>query len=379
VGTTDGLFASADGGRSWRRRGFATRSVTALAAPPGEGAPAYAGLTDLGVFASMDGGRTFVERNHGLVAIEVALLALGPALPSTLYAGSARGTIWRTTDGGESSQVAGRPPRPTAFAATLAVDPQRSSVLYAGFPGGIARSRDSGATWSAVGDPSMADLDVSAIAIDPRGSAVYAAAKVSHDQDELACVAFKSLDQGRHWSCSDSGVYLQYVDQLVVDPLDPATLYACAEEGLFESTDGGATWGPASPSPQFWPIALAADPGRAGTLYGTDGGYGLRKSADAGLTWSPIGDSLPQALFRAVAVDPGDGSAAYVVAIRSDAYGDLPGLVYRSRDGGATWSVAGSGLPRLGTQPPPPLIVDPRRPGLLYLGTAGHGVFALDR
>ena len=57
---------------------------------------------------------------------------------------------------------------------------------------------------------------------------------------------------------------------------------------------------------------------------------GLWRSEDGGETWSRTGDAVEQARITAVAVDPADPDVVYV--------GTEPSRVYRSTDGGETWS-----------------------------------------
>jgi photosystem II stability/assembly factor-like uncharacterized protein len=61
---------------------------------------AYAG-TAQGVSRSSDGGKTW--RHAGLTGVQVHALAVAPADPRTIYAGSWRGAgVYRSTDGGRT-------------------------------------------------------------------------------------------------------------------------------------------------------------------------------------------------------------------------------------------------------------------------------------
>ena len=66
-----------------------------------------------------------------------------------------------------------------------------------------------------------------------------------------------------------------------------------------------------------------------------------------------------------MAIDPQDPSTVYDVA---------NGSVFKSTDGGASWSAANSGLTTLSVNT---LAIDPQNPSKVYAGTAGGGVFAI--
>src|SRR5262245_26345797 len=72
---------------------------------------------------------------------------------------------------------------------------------------------------------------VQAIAIDPhRSSTLYAATSGGG--------VFKSTDGGEHWTSVNAGLTNLDVDALVVDPAAPAALYAATQgDGVFRSTD----------------------------------------------------------------------------------------------------------------------------------------------
>jgi photosystem II stability/assembly factor-like uncharacterized protein len=382
AGSTAGLFQSTDAGRTWTRRGVAGWSVLALAVPPKSPSAVYAGLLNLGVFASSNGGHTFKERNHGLVATSVSFLALGPGQPSVLYAASPRGgAIWKTADGGASWQSAAPgsalTPEPDSLTA-LAVSPVSSAVLYAGFAYGIAQSIDGGLTWRNRSRSSIIDEQIDVIAVDPQNSAtIYAAGHSVSAQPDSGCIAFKSFDFIKHWSCLGEGFITRMNALLVIDPVDPKTLYFSAGS-FFKSTDGGLTWHTPDPGqPQDF-SSLAVDPAHHTTLF-ADSLSDAWKSTDGGVTWFSIGAGLPHGILGQLAIDRRDGSAVYVTLASFNAQGiDLPGQVFRSRDGGATWSLVGGKLPvPISPQSPAPLVVDPRHRGALYLGTPGHGVYKI--
>jgi photosystem II stability/assembly factor-like uncharacterized protein len=75
---------------------------------------------------------------------------------------------------------------------------------------------------------------------------------------------------------------------------------------------------------------------------------GVYRSDDAGERWTAIGDGLPSDFGFPMVLDPADPDSAYVIPLQADADRVTPGgqvRVYETRDAGATWTPRGEGLP----------------------------------
>jgi photosystem II stability/assembly factor-like uncharacterized protein len=150
------------------------------------------------------------------------------------------------------------------------------------------------------------------------------------------------------------------ITSVALDPRDPNgnVIYVGTDNGgVWKSTDGGADWTPLTdyvtdPNSTPVPVAIggvAVDPGNPNTVYAATGvasnqpsaqpGVGVLKSTDGGLTWTLLGANVfANALVSKMAVSkPGrDGlTSIYVAVAAGGAFG--PG-VYRSQDGGQTWT-----------------------------------------
>jgi hypothetical protein len=102
VGTTDGLFKSTDRGTNWNilplGQGYTNGlQINALAIDPVTPATLYAG-TDQGTFKSADGGSTWSVITNGLSALYTRCLAISPANPSRLCAGTLASSTFSTSD-----------------------------------------------------------------------------------------------------------------------------------------------------------------------------------------------------------------------------------------------------------------------------------------
>ena len=172
---------------------------------------------------------------------------------------------------------------------------------------------------------------------------------------------FRSRNGGDTWESASAGLKNSTILTLLQDSRD-GTLYAGTEYGIYRSRDGGDTW-QANATLMFVPlIATILQDSRDGTLYaGTENG--IYRSRDWGNTWEDASTGLPEGTGVAILLrDSRDGTL----------YAGTANRIYRSWDGGDTWEVAGTVLPE--TVGVTSLFQD-NRDGTLYAGTAEDGIF----
>jgi photosystem II stability/assembly factor-like uncharacterized protein len=144
-------------------------------------------------------------------------------------------------------------------------------------------------------------------------------------------------------------------------------------QGVFKTTDGGATWVDMSAGLPAGCLvgALAVDPGNTSNVYAgvvtppDTGNFVV--STDGGSTWGAPAVLPHASQIHRIAVDPSN-----VIYLGAD-----QGPVYVSTDGGATFSPDSLGLPPVACRD---LALDPVTPGTLYAaagtgGTATLGLF----
>jgi regulation of enolase protein 1 (concanavalin A-like superfamily) len=253
---------------------------------------------------------------------------------------------------------------------SLAVDPRNPNIIFAGSAGGgIWKTTNRGATWLPC-DDFMPALSVSSIVIDPRNSNVLYAStgEPFHNGDSiLGAGVFKSTDGGATWPrlpATDPNVNSDFKlsARLALSP-DGTVLLVATTFGIYRSTNGGASFARTSTTYQVTQVAFNPSNGAeaiaAGylgrTLYSQDGG--VTWTASAGFTGVPSTSRVEVAYSRS------DGSIYASVDVGS-------GAVYRSFDGGASFNAISSSYPTLGCQGfyDNAIWVNPRDPNHLVIG-----------
>src|SRR5262249_45765021 len=355
-----------NGGANWTPA-YPALGVQAFAIDPQKPGVIYAAVKglDAGLFKTLDAGTTWKEADSGIKAVPIRGLALDPQNQGVIY-GANGGTLFKTTDGGVHWT------RGTIDAQKVVLDPLDSSVLYAlWFSRQPAKSRDSGLTWSTLNLPAAAGDYTNDLAIDPQhASTVY----VSVQKGVL-----KSVDDGATWSLASAGLPEgDAVSVLVISAIDSLTLYAgtytdcdydCGGDGLFKSSDGGASWiAVNSGLPRRGSVSLVAvDPQDAATVYlGLSWGgasNGLFKSVDGGANWNRLTSGLPDRAYGSLAIDPNNTSLLYFA---------VGTKVFRSADGGESWRALDPALPGYVDR----VAIDARDSTSLYAATEA-GLFVL--
>ncbi|MGA2382736.1 MAG: glycoside hydrolase [Gemmatimonadales bacterium] len=325
-----------------------------------------------------------------------------PQRPGVFYIGVNNGGVWKTNDYGRTW----RPifdDQPTGSIGAIAVAPSDPNVVYVGSGEGLQRpdlsvgdgiykSTDAGRTWAHLG---LRDgQQIAQIAVDPRDPAKVLVAVLGHPYGSNAeRGVFRSTDGGATWA------KVLYTDDetgavdLVLDPRSADTVFAVMwaarqspweggpyylglseRNGLYRSTDGGATWakfgtGLPGASDGIGRIGLgtsASEPRRMYAIAPATKNGGLYRSDDGGATWRLVnGDQRlwdRDGDFSEVKVDPKNADVVYVVNVSS----------WKSVDGGVHF-VGFKGAP--GGDDPHRIWIDPNNTQVMILaGDQGAGV-----
>ena len=117
-------------------------------------------------------------------------------------------------------------------------------------------------------------------------------------------------------------------------------------------------------------VAVSGAPGDAATYFFGAVGGGVWKTPNAGVTWAPLFDGQPIASIGALAVAPSNAEVIYAGTGESDIRTDLSSGdgVYKSTDGGKTWANVGLRDSRQISR----VVVDPKNADVVYVGALGH-------
>ncbi len=146
-------------------------------------------------------------------------------------------------------------------------------------------------------------------------------------------------------------------------------IFAGTRRGLLVSEDGGERWKRVSSLPErLVPLAIRPAPSDPSILYLGTAQHGVFRSEDGGKTWRSASRGLPPALgaapvtpVRALVVHPRDPRTVY---LGSEAHG-----IYKTTDGGESWRAVNEGLPWASAYPtrPPLLAIHPEDPETVYV------------
>jgi hypothetical protein len=221
------------------------------------------------------------------------------------------------------------------------VDPSTPNTVYLGAPaGGIWKSTNNGTTWTPLTDQ-LPQIGVSGIAVDYSNSnVIYIATGDKDAGDSYSVGVFKSIDGGNTWN--PTGVMgnsnPSNAGDLVIHPTNNQILWCATNNGIFKTTNAGNSWFQVQTG-NFSQGTLRLKPGDPTTVYAVTNTRFYR-SSDSGSTFIQITTGLPESSSRLLLdVTPANANYIYVLSARND--GDMQGI-YRSTDGGTTWTKTSS-------------------------------------
>ncbi len=367
-------------------RGLGPLVVYTLASVVGGAAqsPAPISTADLEAFQPRSIGPAVTGgRIHDLEAL--------PDDPSTLFAATASGGLWKTTNRGHT-WVNVFDDMPVSTFGDVAISPSNPRIVYAGtgeqnnrqstsWGNGVYRSDDAGGSWRHLGLEQTRHVGkVEVHPSDPDVAFVAALGNLWRASPDRG--VFRSRDGGSSW---DKVLFIdEYtgVVDLVMDPQDPDVLYAAAYQrlrrtwgfngggsgsGIYKTTDGGDTWSeltrgiPEGDKGRIGLAISASNPNVLNALIEHATESGTYRSTDAGVTWTKVSSMNGRPMYYSeIFIDPTDENRVYTLATTS----------HTSDDGGRTFTPIGDRPTYdVGVHADHhALWIDPNDPEHLYLG-----------
>lgn len=255
--------------------------------------------------------------------------------------------------GGRSAAVTGVPNKPNLF-------------YFGATGGGIWKTTDGGREWENISDGYFGG-SIGAIAVsksDPNVIYVGGGEKTVRGNVSSGYGVWKSVDAGKTWKASGLPKS-RHIPRIAVHPTNHNIVYAgvlgniykpTQERGIYKSVDGGKTWDKILFANEHAGVVdLILDPTNPRILYAStwrvqrtpyslsSGGEGsaLWKSTDSGETWTEISTKkgFPEGILGiiGVTVSPVNNQRVWAIVENKE-----QGGLYRSEDGGETWSQVNS-------------------------------------
>ncbi|WP_271784701.1 hypothetical protein [Aquimarina algiphila] len=316
-----------------------------------------------------------------------------PTNSKVLYAGTAGGGVWKSENAGASfTSVFDDHAQSIGVVAIDPNDPDKTVWVGTGeiwtrnsvsIGDGLYKSSDGGANWKKMGFENSERI--SSIEINPKNSnEVYVGVMGALWGDSQDRGVYKTTDGGKTWN---KILYVNEktgVNDLIMDPNDPNTLYAAMwefrrtawgfnsggpESALYKSTDAGKTWNKIHngfPKGDLGRFAIAIAPSNSKIVFAvveSKENKGLYRSDDAGANWKLLNGDFGLVVrpfyFSRLVVHPKNPD----ILVKGGLFGSI------SRDGGKTFKNLGDMHADIHD-----IVFDINNPDAMYVGTDG-GVY----
>ncbi len=243
----------------------------------------------------------------------------------------------------------------------IAVHPRDKHTWYvATASGGLWKTTNAGITWTPIFDRERS-YSIGTVVIDPKNpNTVWVGTGENNAQRSVSYGdgVYKSVDGGRTWQ--NMGLtQSEHIGKIVIDPRNSNVVYVAAqgplwsaggERGLYKTTDGGKTWTRVL-DPGTWAGAsdVVLDPRNPDVVIATtwqrhrrQWGYiaggpesAIYRSTDGGTTWTKSQSGLPKEELGRIglAIAPANPDIVYAIVEAADDQGGF----FRSRDNGINW------------------------------------------
>jgi len=360
AGAAQGLIRSTNGGASWQIvTSLEGASVEDVAFDPNDASQMVLVTQNAHVYHSNDAGSTWSQ----VASPPVSSIGFNETLAYNPYAS---GQVWIVSDSAPDEVFKSTDAALSGWQDVTPATLGGASLTFTGADSVYVtwhHSTDGGAHWDGFGPVT----GVYTLIFDPTN------AQVAYVGDRTYGVQ-KTTDGGLTWQIANQGLAGMMCSSLDVARSDPLRVFATFGfwPGVYRSKDGAGTWGYVQ-VPGSYPImhVVCTDPTDANRVYALspDSVY---RSTDGGDTWADLGwsvsTSLPQGGLEAMAPDP--FVSGHLLVAFDSGENNFAGYVYASSDYGASWQAVTmpQGVGRITD-----IAFDPQTPGLVYLAVGGMG------
>ncbi|GAB5551150.1 MAG: hypothetical protein Sapg2KO_07410 [Saprospiraceae bacterium] len=252
--------------------------------------------------------------------------------------------------GGRATAIEGIPSQPFTF-------------FMGATGGGVWKTEDAGNSWNNISDGQIKAGTIGAITVAPSdANVIYVGTGSACPRGNISqgIGLYKSENGGKKWKhigLPEAG----QIGKIIVHPNNPDVAYVAAlghmfgpnpERGVYRTQDGGESWEQVHfVSDTTGAIDLAINPANPREIFAAfwraerkphtliDGGLdgGIWKSSDGGDTWTKLSKGLPTGLIGRIglAISPANPKRIWAII---QAKKEESGGLYRSDDGGDSWS-----------------------------------------
>lgn len=317
----------------------------------------YIGAASGGFWYTTNGGATWQTTTDDIGSLGITDICIHPTNNNIIYIATGDGDagdtksigVLKSTNGGMTWTTTGLNWQQSNqyTISRMLMHPSNPNIMYVGGSFGIMKTTDGGNTWSTI----FTTIGIKDMEFKPNNpSTIYAA----------GTRIYRSTDDGATWTLLSNGIPTSSSRMAIgVTPANPNFVYVVAGNssygylGTYRSTDSGDNWTTQSTTPnllgwsydgddtggQAWyDLCIAIDQNNPNTVY--VGGVNVWKSTNGGVNWNCIahwwGDRTNE-----VHADHHD---LWFVPGTNRLYSGNDGGIYRTTNGGASWTWLGSGL-----------------------------------
>ncbi len=317
----------------------------------------FSGKPDGGVHKSFDGGKTFQPKNFvgekaNIGGVNVLALEIDPLNAETIYIGTEKEGIYRSTDGGEKWV---KDINNFQNVTEIVIHPNLSNIIYitakkAG-RGKVLKTTDGGENWQEIYTMNVDGPAIVSLAMNKRTpETLY----IGTSEGGI----FKTTDGGATWKTllwEKSSIR-----KIVIDNANPNIVYfGTVSSGAFLTKDGGTNFSEMKKSGYIYNII--SYPNAEGNLLLSDKD-GLQKSNDFGENWQVINTLVkPEKLgTRGLDINPNNSNEIFYASAKA---------MYKSTNGGETWSAIQFNISRSIEL----IRINPKDTNIIYLGMYNRG------